>query len=243
MERTDSVETIIDRWFAQPFGLVGAEPDDDTGGGDGGGDTGAGGNADQGGQGGQDGDGGDNPGDGLTDAGRQAIDRERQAAQRVRDKLKPWNALARETGLTLDQIRERLIGGGTGGGNSGGSGDGEQVTKADIEAARREGAIEANARANQRIIRAEVKALAADTFADPRDAAIFLNLDEFEVDEDGEVDSDAIKKALKDVLKDRPYLAKRKGTTQTSGGSPDGGARETPPKPKGMSDLIRNARR
>ena len=84
--------------------------------------------------------------------------------------------------------------------------------------------------------------LAADTFADPSDAVLYLDLDEIEVDEDGEVDSEAIKRSLKDVLKAKPHLAKRR-TSQTSNGSPDGGARETPPKPKGMSDLIRQARR
>lgn len=237
MERDEKLTTLVASWFTGPLVLSGAEPDDDDNGGGGGdgGSGGAGGNT--GGTGGQNDDGND---DGLTDKGRQAIERERQSAQRARDKYKPWGAIAREFNLTPEQVRERLAGGSGTGGNSGGSGDGDQVSKADIEAARREAAAEATTKANRRIVKAEVKALAADTFADPSDAAVFLDLDDIEVDENGDVDTDAIKRALKDVLKAKPHLAKKGVKTS---GSPDGGARETPPKAKGMSDLIRAARR
>jgi len=58
--------------------------------------------------------------------------------------------------------------------------------------------------------------------ADPADAVHFLDLSEFEVSEDGEVDSKAIAKAIDRLVKDKPYLAS--GAPRGSG-SADGGAR------------------
>ncbi|MFE0353588.1 hypothetical protein ACFW2I_08850 [Streptomyces nigra] len=59
----------------------------------------------------------------------------------------------------------------------------------------------------QRAVRAEVRALAADQFADPDDAHAFLSLDEF-VAEDGDIDTDGIRKELGELLKRKPHLAK-----------------------------------
>jgi hypothetical protein len=59
----------------------------------------------------------------------------------------------------------------------------------------------------QRAVRAEVRALAADQFADPDDAHAFLNLDAF-VGDDGDIDTDAIRDGLADLLKRKPHLAK-----------------------------------
>ncbi|WP_318201043.1 hypothetical protein [Streptomyces sp. SCL15-4] len=84
----------------------------------------------------------------------------------------------------------------------------------------------------ERATRAEVRALAAATFADPSDAAAFLNLADF-VDDDGEIDSKGIEKALADLLKRKPHLAKEAPP------SFDGGARTTAAKPTSMNDLIR----
>lgn len=59
----------------------------------------------------------------------------------------------------------------------------------------------------QRAVRSEVRALAASEFADPEDAHAFLSLDSY-VGEDGDVDTDAIQRDLKDLLKRKPHLAK-----------------------------------
>jgi len=59
----------------------------------------------------------------------------------------------------------------------------------------------------QRAVRAEVRALAAMEFADPDDAHAFLNLDEF-VTDDGDIDTDGIRKGLDELLKRKPHLAK-----------------------------------
>lgn len=72
---------------------------------------------------------------------------------------------------------------------------------------------EAAAKFNTRIVRAEVKASAAATFADPEDAVAFLNLSDFDVDENGDVDPVDIEDALTDLLARKPHLAKQ-GDTQ-----------------------------
>jgi hypothetical protein len=59
----------------------------------------------------------------------------------------------------------------------------------------------------QRAVRSEVKALASAEFADPEDAHAFLSLDSY-VTDDGDVDTDAIQRDLKDLLERKPHLAK-----------------------------------
>jgi len=86
----------------------------------------------------------------------------------------------------------------------------------------------------ERAARAEVRALAASTFADPSDAAAFLNLGDF-VDDDGDIDSKGIEKALADLLKRKPHLGKE----QPAAPSFDSGARTTAGAPTDMNALIR----
>lgn len=62
---------------------------------------------------------------------------------------------------------------------------------------------------NERLVRAEVKASASALFADPEDAVAFLNMSDFEVDADGNVDASDIEDALKDLLARKPHLAKQ----------------------------------
>lgn len=58
-----------------------------------------------------------------------------------------------------------------------------------------------------RAIKAEVKALAAEGFADPSDASAFLDLTSY-ADESGEIDSERIKADLADLLTKKPHLGK-----------------------------------
>ncbi|WP_206492321.1 hypothetical protein [Rhodococcus sp. KRD162] len=67
------------------------------------------------------------------------------------------------------------------------------------------------ARANSRILRSEVRAAAAGKLADPADAIKFLDLDQFDVGEDGEVDEDEIADAIDDLVTRKPYLAAQSG--------------------------------
>lgn len=89
----------------------------------------------------------------------------------------------------------------------------------------------------QRAVRSEVRALAAAEFADPDDAHAFLHLDEF-VDDDGDIDTDGIRKELAELLKRKPHLARpaeaagprppRPDRTQGSSGN----SNRTPTKPE-----------
>lgn len=160
-----------------------------------------------------DGDGGDNgDADQLGDAGKKALDRMKAEKKAAFDALRPFKALMRDLGVKDPAELKVLI-----------AGKQADADQADAEKVRREAAAEADAKANRKIVRAEVKAAAAGKFADPADAVAFLNLDEFEVDEDGEVDADAINEALADLLKKKPHLAAQGGRRFAGGG--DGGHR------------------
>lgn len=106
----------------------------------------------------------------------------------------------------------------------------------DADAIRRE----VDAKANTRIVRAEVRALAAETFADPQDAVLNLQsrLDDFDVDEDGNVtDVEDLKTALADLLKRKPHLAKKGKAPKAD---PSQGSRgDTLPEFKTPADRIR----
>lgn len=89
--------------------------------------------------------------------------------------------------------------------------------------ARKEALAEAKAASDARILRAEIKAAAGTKLADPNDAVRLLDLDDFEVDEHGNVDQAEIAKAIDALVKSKPYLA-AEGKRFQGGG--DGGARE-----------------
>lgn len=72
---------------------------------------------------------------------------------------------------------------------------------------------EALAVANQRILKANLRALATGVLADPTDAHLYINLADFEVSDDGEVDEDALKAAIEDLVERKPHLAAKGGTT------------------------------
>lgn len=87
----------------------------------------------------------------------------------------------------------------------------------DADAIRAEATREATEKANKRIVRSDVKAVAATMLRNPADALAFIDLDSIDVDDDGETDADEIEAALKNLIAERPYLAIDKTTPQ--GGS------------------------
>jgi hypothetical protein len=91
----------------------------------------------------------------------------------------------------------------------------------------------ATAKANARIVRSEVRAAAAGKLADPKDALKFLDLDQFEVDEDGQVDEDEVADAIDDLVKNKPYLAA--ATAKRFQGTGDGGAVRKAGRPKQLT--------
>lgn len=97
---------------------------------------------------------------------------------------------------------------------------------------------EALGKANERILKAELRAAGAGKLADPADALAFIDLSTFEVDENGDVDPTAISGSIDELIKKRPYLAAQGGARFQ--GSADGGARTGPPS-KSMQDQIAEA--
>lgn len=195
--------------YADPFTLYADGGDDDQGddGADEGQDEGADndhGTGDDGGGGGGDDDQGDDGADALGDKGKRALASMKGKWRTERDKRK--------------ELEDQLA-----------------AATADDEAAtaRREAEQAALAKANQRIIRAEVKAAAKGVLADPADAYKFLDLDQFEVDENGDLDSDEVTDAINELIKSKPYLAA--ATAKRFQGTGDGGAARKAGRPKQLT--------
>lgn len=165
-------------------------------------------------------DGGDDPADkppaDLGDAGKKALTEERKAKADAERKAKAAEKRATELEKKLQEREDA---------------DKSDSEKA-LEKARKEAAEEATkaatAKTNHRILAAEIKAAAGGKLSDPADAVRLLDLDDFTVSDDGEVDDKAITAAIDQLLKDKPYLAGKASGKPT--GSADGGG-----KPSGDS--------
>lgn len=97
-----------------------------------------------------------------------------------------------------------------------------------IEAARREAREEAQSKANERIVRSELKAAATGKVKNPALALKLIDTSEIDVSEDGDVDADAVNDAITTLLEEYPELAVDAAKFQ---GSADQGAkgRQTAP--------------
>ncbi|MFM9643566.1 hypothetical protein [Streptomyces turgidiscabies] len=163
------------------------------------------GDADDGQDTGDDGDGDEDEGaDDLGDKGKRALASMKGKWKSERDKRK--------------QLEDQLA---------------QQGSADEAETVRRKAEQDALAKANTRILRAEVKAAAAGKLADPADAFKFLDLDQFEVDDDGNVDSDEVADAIDELVKSKPYLAA--ATAKRFQGTGDGGAARKASRPKQLS--------
>ena len=111
------------------------------------------------------------------------------------------------------------------------TGNDDQPDAAEIK---RQATREANAKANARIIRSEIKAAAAGKLADPSDALAYLDPSAFELNADGDVDAEELADAIEDLLTRKPYLAAT--TRPRFQGTGDGGAAR---KASGPSQLSR----
>lgn len=126
----------------------------------------------------------------LSDAGKQALDR-------MKAKWKEAERLAKERETALAELQAKAEG---------------REKEFAAEQERRKVEAEALAKADERILKAEIRAAAAQKLADPADALRFIDLGEFEVGTDGEVDAEAISAAIDDLLKSKPYLAAQGGS-------------------------------
>lgn len=102
-----------------------------------------------------------------------------------------------------------------------------------LEAARAEERKQAMGKANERILRADLRAAATGKLADPTDAALYINLSEFTVTDDGDTDSDALNEAIADLLTRKPHLAA--GKPNRFDGAADQGAKGKDAKPSQLS--------
>lgn len=152
---------------------------------------------------------GDDDGDGLGDKGKRALDEMKQK----------W----RTEKQRRQQVEAKLAQAGND------SGD-----KTDPDTIRQEAEQQANSKANARIVRSEIRAAATGKLADPKDALTFLDTSTFEVDENGDVDSDEIADAIEDLVKNKPYLAAQGG--KRFQGTGDGGAARKAGKPKQLNE-------
>jgi hypothetical protein len=107
--------------------------------------------------------------------------------------------------------------------------------KDDADTIRKQAEAAATVKANARIVRSEVRAAATGKLADPKDALTFLDLSQFEVNEDGEVDAEEISDAIDDLLKSKPYLAAATAKPRFQG-TGDGGAARKASRPKQLTE-------
>lgn len=149
----------------------------------------------------------------LGDKGKQALDRMKAEKKALAADLASYKAL----GLDPEALKNLI---------------GKSETDAAAAAAaiqRSEAETAAVGKANARLVKAEVRAAATGKLADPALALSMLDIDSFEVDADGEVDSAAITAAVDGLLTKYPYMAAQGG--RRFEGTGDGGARNGTTQP------------
>lgn len=138
----------------------------------------------------------------LGDPGKAALSAERKARAAAEREAKALKA-------RLDELETANL---------------SEVDRA-IKEARDAATRDAMSAVNDRILRAEVKAMAGGKLADPSDAVNLIDLSQFPVDDDGNVDTKAIASAIDELVKAKPYLAPAGARPAPL---PGGGARPTP---------------
>lgn len=147
----------------------------------------------------------------LGEAGKKALEAEREARREAEARAKAAERTAREATSDRDKV----------------------IAEAKAEARR-----EILEEANRRLLHAEVKVAATGKLANPDRAMQLLDLSQFKVADDGTVDGKAITKAIDDLLETDPYLAAK---TQPAGSADGGRQGITPEKKPDMNSLLRAA--
>lgn len=102
--------------------------------------------------------------------------------------------------------------------------------------ARREGETAATQRANERLIKSELRSAAKGKLSNVADALVFIDLGSIEVGDDGEVDQGALDAAIANLLNERPYLGIPE-QKRFQGGADQGGDKSGAPKQLTRADL------
>lgn len=194
------------------FDADGEEENDDKGGDGASGSDGASGDGDEGGEGAEGASGSDGT---IKDPEKKRLSDE-AAAHRNRAKTEKERADKAEAELRkiTDKDKSEL----------------ELKTREAAEATER--ATKAEARALEMSVElAFFKSGVAGRLEDPSDALRLLDLDDIKPDDDGKVDTKAIQTRVEDLLKKKPYLARKSdgddGGAGQNGGSPNNGRRKT----------------
>lgn len=154
--------------------------------------------------------------DSLGDAGKKALDAmkaARTAARKERDEAKA------ETAKLKAELAKAQ------GGKTGDDKKSEVDEKAIRDTAREEARAEAKAEALKDRALDRIEAKAGKLFADPEDARALLASQVDDFIDDGEIDNDAIAKALAALLKKKPHLGAQGAGKRFETGA-DGGARK-----------------
>lgn len=154
--------------------------------------------------------------DALGDKGKKALDAMKAERNRVREE-------ARQMREELEALKAQVEG-----------------REAEYKAEQEKRAAEQAAldKANERILKAEVRAAAAGKLSDPADALRFIDLSSLEVSDDGEVDADAIASAISDLITNKPYLAVQDGK-RFQGDADAGTRKEARPAQLSKADVER----
>lgn len=105
-----------------------------------------------------------------------------------------------------------------------------------LEAARRDGESAATKRANERLVKSELRSAAKGKLSNVADALVFIDVAAIEVGEDGEVDQDALEAAIATLLDERPYLGVSE-QKRFQGGADQGTGKTGAPKQLTRADL------
>lgn len=141
----------------------------------------------------------DDGADALGDPGKQALDRmktQRNEAKR----------LAKERENEIAELKRQL------------EAKDKTPEENELEQVRAEARAEAMTAANARVIRSEVKSAATGKLRNPALALKLLDLTDFDVDENGDVDTEQIQEAITDLLEENPELAAQGGNASFDSG-------------------------
>jgi hypothetical protein len=129
--------------------------------------------------------------DALGDAGKQALDRM---------KAKQKEAIATAKAATARAVAaEKAL-----------AAKDKPADEVALDAARDEARTEATAAANLKLAKSALRLAAKGVLADPADAIAFIDASQFEVDDEGDVDADALNEAITELLEQKPHLAAQK---------------------------------
>ena len=135
----------------------------------------------------------------LGDKGKQALDRMKAARNDAKK-------LAKEREAEIAELKRQL------------AAKDKSPEENELEQARAEARAEAITAANARVIRYEVKSAAAGKLRNPALAIRLLDLSDFDVDENGDVDTEQIQEAISDLLEENPELAAQGGNASFDSG-------------------------